>query len=145
MFSFLKTRIENPYPIPEDFFNDRVIEGADVYEQLAPVNKLTGLRENPLRLLETLANSPEKSRALQAVLQELPVIASKEGISNDDMLEFMEREFCTGTPAENEVWCERLEALSEGIFNSLGINKDGNAATETKIDFKAADAPEMSE
>lgn len=140
MFSFLKTRIENRYPISEDFFKDRVIEGADVYEQLAPVNKLTGLRENPLRLLETLANSPEKSRALQTVLQELPVIASKDGISNDDMLEFMEREFCTGTPAENELWCERLEALSEGIFNALGVAKP-DIKPDSTISFEKGDAP----
>lgn len=144
MFSFLKSRINNPYPISEDLFKDRVIEGADVYEQLAPVNKLTGLRENPLRLLETLANSPEKSRALQTVLQELPVIASKEGVSNDDMLEFMEREFCTGTPAENELWCERLEALSDGIFSALGVSKP-DVKPDSVISFEKGDAPAATE
>lgn len=144
MFSFLKSQFGNTYPVSSDLFKDRVIEGADVYEQLAPVNKLTGLRENPLRLLETLANSPEKSRALQFVLQELPVIASKEGISNDDMLEFMEREFCTGTPAENELWCERLEALSDGIFNALGVSKS-DVKPDSTISFDKGDAPVATE
>lgn len=145
MFSSLNIVVRHERKVNKKVFDSPVLDGADAYDLLCPVNALTGNRENPLRLLKILADSPEKSRALENVLVELPVMASQDGVSNDDMIQFMQREFCTGTPYENELWAERLESLSEGIFNSLGVNKDVQQISESKIDFNAADSPDVSE
>ena len=98
MFSGLNIVVRHERKVNKKVFDSTVIDGIEAIDILCPVNKLTGNRENPLRLLQLLADSPEKSRALEKILVELPVMASQDGISNDDMIQFMQREFCTGTP-----------------------------------------------
>ena len=63
-----------------------LIEGADIYDVLCPVNKFTGCRANPLELLQSISNDPKRSRLLDALMVELPTIASDSRLSDDDKI-----------------------------------------------------------
>lgn len=100
-----------------------IIEGADIYDALCPVSSVTGLRENPLALLQTLVNDPQKSRLVQQLIAELPVVQSTKGVSYDDMIASLQSIFEDGTYYETDKFAERLMSISEDLLRSVGIEK----------------------
>lgn len=117
-----------------------VIEGTENIEILCPVNKFTGLRENPLSLIQTLSNDPVKSRALEGLFAELPTLASQGKLSNDEMFEQLQSVFADSTYYDNDKFADYLMQLSDSLLRSVGVEK----ITEVKEPAKepAKDSPE---
>lgn len=88
--------LDSDYPI--------VIDGADVYDTLCPVSKLTGHRESPFKLLGKLTGA--NSQLLNQVLAELPSVHSDAKLTDEDRADYLVSRLCTGTPAENAVVAE---------------------------------------
>lgn len=110
--------------IPIDLKNEnRIVDGVDVYEALCPVSSVTGCRENPLQLLKSLVNDPQKGRLLDSILQELPSNNSPAGLSNDDLLEQLMPALEGTTFYEQDKFAERLMAISGDLLKTQGIQK----------------------
>lgn len=117
------------YPIPD---SPCICDGADVYDVLCPVSKLTGVRENPLRLLQSVL-PPDKVRLADAILQELPAVQSENpNISDDDALDMVVSRLSIGTPSENSVVRERLASVADVLLPKQST--EPAPATEVKSD-----------
>lgn len=121
--------------------NVRVIEGADIYDTLCPVNDLTGCRANPLELLQSLSDDPVRSRKLSAILQDLPSIASDSRLSDDEKIDMLCDKLSTGVPADDDRYRSVLEKIAEPLFKSLGGSEK---ESESKIEFNQSDVPSES-
>lgn len=133
MFNFCvypPVKVESCVCIKADKFPS-VIEGAEVFDLLCPVSSETGLRENPLSLLKSLLNDPAKSRALDAILMELPSVASPKGIDNDTLLELMQPVLSAGTFYEDDKFAERLLNISSDLLMTMGIDKVDNVTKQS--------------
>lgn len=122
-----------PYIKSEDS-NPCVIEGAEIFDVLCPVSKLTGHRENPLSLMSKVL-SPDKVRALQLALQEIPV-DPQEGskMSDDDYLDMLIPRLSSGSPSEDSLIRERLASM-------IDVLRPDSQVKEGVIDFKPSDVP----
>lgn len=116
-----------------------IIEGADLYDKIAPVSELTGKRENVVTVLSRLSHNPEYSRAINALLQELPTIKSDPRLNDDDRIDLMMKRLSTGTPAEDDAVRSYLESVSDVLFKNAP-QKVVDAVKDGQIDFKPADA-----
>lgn len=114
-----------------------VIEGKELYETVCPVSKFTGHRESPFKLLGKLTGA--KADLLNAVLQEIPSLASDPRLSDEDRVNTVVGRLSTGTPAEDSLMAERLM----NDIDALGLR--GNSVEQAKetIDFKPADSPDV--
>lgn len=113
-----------------------VIEGAELFDVVAPVSKFTGHRENPLSLLGKLTGA--KADVLNVVLQELPTVASDPRLSDEDRVAYIVERCSTGTPAEDALMAERLM----NDIDALGLrNQDVDKPSETSIKFDSQDSP----
>lgn len=135
--------IRNYVRVTHDFVRGKVnapavLDGFEVFDLLCPVSKLTGHRENPLSLLDSLMNDPAKSRQLQAFMQELPTIDAPHGLSDDDMVGMLMDRLSTGTPAENERYRVILESVAGDILNQTGKRSSDGESKDT-IKFAASD------
>ena len=59
-----------------------VLEGKELYDTICPVSKFSGHRESPFKLLGKLTGA--KADLLNAVLQELPSLASDPRLSDQE-------------------------------------------------------------
>ena len=116
-----------------------IIEGSDLYDKIAPVSELTGKRENVVTVLSRLAHNPEYSRAINALLQEIPTIKSDPRLNDDDRIDLMMSRLSTGTPAEDDAVRSYLESVSDVLFKGAP-QKVVDAVKDNQIDFKPADA-----
>lgn len=114
-----------------------VIEGADILDVVAPVSKLTGHRENPLKLLGKITGAD--SALLNQVLQELPVIKGDPRLSDEDRVNAIVDRLSTGTPAEDALMAERLMADIE----ALGLSSEQSKVDSSSIEFNSSDAPQV--
>lgn len=114
--------------------NPCVIEGAEVFDILCPVSKLTGHRENPLSLMSKVL-TPDKSRALQLALQEIPS-ETPEGtkLSDNDYLDMLIPRLSSGSPSEDAMIRDRLMSM-------IDVIRPDSVAKEGVIDFKPEDVP----
>lgn len=115
-----------------------VIEGKELYETVCPVSKFTGHRESPFKLLGKLTGA--KADLLNAVLQEIPSLASDPRLSDEDRVNAVVDRLSTGTPAEDSLMAERIM----NDIDALGLR--GNSVEQAKptIDFKPADSSDVS-
>lgn len=112
-----------------------VIEGAEVFDTLCPVSKLTGFRENPVTLLSKVLD-PAKARLIDAVLQEIPTLADEGGkISDSDALDLCMDRLATGSPAEDALVRKQLSSMLD-VLIPVDIRKD----VDQTIQFEQADA-----
>lgn len=111
-----------------------VIEGAELLYQVCPVSKLTGNRASLYEAMQMLGNE-KYSRALEALLPEIPSIMSDSRLSDDDRVSLLASRLNTGSPSENE----RLNANLAKIVDDF---KDSFSAPVSKdsIQFNADDA-----
>lgn len=90
-----------------------IIEGAELYDSVCPVSKLTGKRVNPLTLIGLISGA--KADVLNALLQDLPVLRSDSRLSDNDRVDFLVSRLSSGSPAEDAIMAEKfmndLEAL----------------------------------
>lgn len=93
-----------------------VIEGADILDVVCPVSKFTGHRESAFKLLGKLTGA--KADLLNAVLQEIPSLASDSRLSDEDRVAAIVDRLSTGTPAEDSLMAERLMA----DIDALGLS-----------------------
>lgn len=121
---------------PNDTFRPCVIEGADLLDTLCPVSKFTGARESPFSLLGKITNA--NSDLLNAVLQELPVIASNPSLSDADRVEFLVSRLGSGTPAEDALLSSRLMSDIDAL-GLRNIKDDSVSDLDTKISFDPVD------
>lgn len=113
-----------------------VIEGADLYDVVAPVSKFTGHRENPLSLLAKLTGA--KADVLNVVLQELPTVASDPRLSDEDRVAYIVERCSTGTPAEDALMAERLMNDIDALcLRNLDVDKP----SDSSIQFDSKDSP----
>lgn len=117
-----------------------VIEGVEAYDLLCPVSSVSGCRENPLSLLKSLVNDPQKSRALDMILQELPSISSPDGLDNDALFEQLQPIFEGTTFYEDDKFAERLLNISSDLLKTVGVDKP-----VTKVEPSPASDPAPSE
>lgn len=114
------------------------LEGAEVFDTLCPVSKLTGFRENPLSLLAKQLD-PAKVRLVNAVLQELPVVANEDGrISDSDALDMIVDRLSSGTPAEDALIRSKLSDMLDVL-----IPQNMRQEVEQKIQFAEGDAHQI--
>ena len=114
-----------------------VIEGAELFDVIAPVSKFTGHRENPLSLLGKLTGA--KADVLNAVLQELPTISSDSRLSDEDRVAYIVERCSSGTPAEDALMAERLM----NDIDALGLrNQEDIKPSDTSIKFDSQEAPD---
>lgn len=107
------------YNLPEKFDGEydvpNIVEGIDEYDILCPVSKLTGNRTNPLDLLKMVM--PERhTQFLNAILNEVPALASNPNMSDEDRIETLTFRLCSGTPAENEIVMNQLASVADVLF-----------------------------
>lgn len=113
-----------------------VIEGAELFDVVAPVSKFTGHRENPLSLLGKLTGA--KADVLNAVLQELPTVASDPRLTDEDRVAYIVERCSSGTPAEDALMAERLM----NDIDALGLrNTEVDNFSDSSIQFEKSDAP----
>lgn len=117
---------------------ENVIEGAEIYDTICPVSKLTGHRMSVFKLLGKLTGA--KADLLNAVLQELPTVASDPRLTDKDRADFLVSRLCSGTPAENAVIAEKImndldtlglstkqaEKVAESVQSTIEFNEDDN-------------------
>lgn len=117
----------------------RVIQGADVYNALCPVSSLTGKRENALSVLKKVFSDPQKSRYINAILQELPSVRCMQG-TDADRIAVLASRLDVGLPAENDMLTKALESMTDVLFADTNkVEKTSNV-----IDFSGDDAGETS-
>ena len=134
MFGFANvTRTVKPIETVDN--NPVVIEGAEVFDILCPVSKLTGCRENPLSLLNKVL-SPDKVRALEYALQEVPTVP-QEGtkMSDDEYLNLLMPRLESGSPSEDAILRSRLASVIDVIRPQL--------ESDHSIKFESSDNPEV--
>lgn len=127
-------------PVERDFSDQPlIIEGADLYDAIAPVSSLTGRRENVVSLLSRLQSDPEMSRVMNVLLQELPSIQSDPRLTDEDRINLLTERLSVGTPAEDDAVRRRLESVADILFaNSPHVVKD--VVSDGKISFNPEDA-----
>lgn len=126
--------------VERDFSNQpQIIEGADLYDAVAPVSSLTGRRENVVSLLSRLQSDPEMSRVMNALLQELPSVKSDPRLTDEDRINLLSERLSVGTPAEDDAVRRRLESVADVLFaGAPQAVKD--AVSDGKISFNPEDA-----
>lgn len=113
---------------------DSVIEGAELFDTLCPVNKLTGHRSSVFKLLGKLTGA--KADLLNAVLQELPTVQSDPRLSDQDRVDYLVSRLSTGTPAEDALMAERIM----NDLDALGLSsKQADKVVESTIEFDKSD------
>ena len=116
--------------------NPVVLEGAEVFDILCPVSKLTGHRENPLSLISRVL-TPDKSRALQLALQEIPADPQEgSNMSDDDYLNMLVPRLSSGSPSEDAMVRERLASMID-ILRPDQVQPSGE-----QIQFESSDVPD---
>ena len=100
--------------------NPAICEGADIYDVLCPVSKLSGVRENPLLLLSRVL-SPDKARYIDMILQELPNIPTNQDISDDDALDMVVSRLNIGSPAEDDAVRVQLSRVVDVLLPQRAV------------------------
>lgn len=113
-----------------------IIEGADIIESLCPVNPAIGRPDSPLNCLR-MALDPAKSRLLDAVLQELPVVASMD-VSDDDKIDVLASRLEQGSFAERDNLVSALHSVADVLFPKAA---DAVKDVDKSIEFSPTDNP----
>ena len=112
--------------IPVDGIKDipRVLDGAELFDTLLPVNKSTGMRESFESAIKRLQSDPVKARLLDNVAQQLPVVDSVVGLSVDDKLAALRPVLVTGTSFDDEVWLNQVEDTISSYLSRPAPSKE---------------------
>lgn len=86
-----------------------VLDGAELFDTLLPINKSTGMRESFQSAIKRLQTDPVKARLLDSISEQLPVIDSVPGLSVDDKLASLRPVLDTGTSFDDEIWLNQVE------------------------------------
>ena len=125
------------HDVPECAPLIQVLEGKELYETVCPVSKFSGHRESPFKLLGKLTGA--KADLLNAVLQEIPSLASDPRLSDEDRVNAVVDRLSTGTPAEDALMAERIM----NDIDALGLRGRSVEQSKETIDFKPADTPDV--
>lgn len=93
----------------------RVIDGVEAYKSICPISKVTGRRESPLKLLNTLANDPDKKRIVDSILQELPAVQSP-NVPDADKFELLVHRVEKGTLYQDSSLIREFASIAEPMF-----------------------------
>lgn len=108
-----------------------VIEGIEAYKALCPVSSVTGHRENPLKLLQTLATDPAKQRLLASVLQEVDVRSASPDLSNDDLIMLAGDNLSSGSFFESDIQAKKyMDVLGDYVNSRRVPSSDNNPVVE---------------
>ena len=121
----------------------KVLEGEELYDTLCPVSKLTGHRMSVFKLLGKLTGA--KADLLNAVLQELPTVASDPRLSDQDRADFLVSRLCSGTPAENAIVAEKIMNDLDALGLSSKRTEKAADSIQSSIDFDKNDNPDVNE
>lgn len=121
-------------------FAPDIIEGAELYDSVCPVSKLTGKRVNPLTLIGLISGA--KADVLNALLLELPVLRSDSRLSDEDRVNFLVSRLSSGSPAEDAIMAEKLM----NDLDALGLSQKQVDAVQkdSTISFSPNDSPDSS-
>lgn len=135
MFGFRNLYGRKSEFVPREIKNSfHVIDGADVYDILCPVSKLTGFRENPLQLLSRVLD-PARARLVDSVLQELPTMKDEGNkISDSDALDMIMDRLSIGSPSEDALMRQKLSGMLDVLLPS-----DVRQEVEQRIEFEGSD------
>lgn len=92
-----------------------IIDGVDAYKSICPICKVTGRRDNPLKLLNTLANDPDKKRIVDSILQELPAVQSP-NVPDDDKFDLLIHRVEKGTLCQDTSLIREFASIAEPMF-----------------------------
>lgn len=117
----MKVLLHNPkieYPVVETD-SPYIIDGVDAYKTLCPISKESGIRESPLRMLETLANDPDKKRVLDTILQELPAVKSiGDSLPDNEKFDMLIHRADVGTKYEVQQYIDISRPYIESLLSS---------------------------
>lgn len=112
-----------------------VIDGVDAYKALCPVSSVTGHRENPLKLLSTLASDPSKQRLLASVLQEIDVKSSSPDLSNDDLIMLAGDNLSSGSFFESDIQAQKyIDVLGDYVNSRRDVKPVSKKPSESDVD-----------
>ena len=114
-----------------------VFEGAEVLDSLCPVSSLTGNRMSIYEAVQMVGNE-KFSRAIDALLPEIPAIANDSRLSDDDRVSMLMSRLDTGLSSENEEFRDYLAKIVDDF--KVDVEKSLKKSDDT-IKFNADDAP----
>lgn len=113
-----------------------VIDGAELLEQVCPVSSLTGNRMSLYEAMQMLGNE-KLSRAIDALLPEVPAILSDSRLSDDDKVSMLESRLDCGSSSEN---ARMRESLAKVVSDFKDVYDKSLNAPDTSIKFTDQDA-----
>lgn len=140
MTHFLSTNGRNKKPCvlrPVDDSVPVVFEGAEVLDSLCPVSSLTGNRMSIYEAVQMVGNE-KFSRAIDALLPEIPAIANDFRLSDDDRVSMLMSRLDTGLPSENEAYRGYLSKIIDDFKVDV---ENASKKSDDTIKFNADDAP----
>ena len=114
-----------------------VFEGAEVLDAVCPVSSLTGNRMSIYEAVQMVGNE-KFSRAIDALLPEIPSIANDSRLSDDDRVSMLMSRLDTGLSSENEEFRDYLAKIVDDF--KVDVEKSLKKPDDT-IKFNADDAP----
>lgn len=114
-----------------------VFDGAEVLDALCPVSSLTGNRMSIYEAVQMVGNE-KFSRAIDALLPEIPSIAIDSRLSDDDRVSMLMSRLDTGLPSENEAYRGYLTKIIDDFKVDV---ENASKKSDDTIKFDANDAP----
>ena len=121
MAHFLSTNGRNKKPCVLRSVDDSapvVFEGAEVIDALCPVSSLTGNRMSIYEAVQMIGNE-KFTRAIDALLPEIPSIANDSRLSDDDRVSMLMSRLDTGLPSENEAYRGYLSKIIDDFRSDV--------------------------
>lgn len=140
MSNFLSTSARNKKPcVLRAIDKDApiVFEGAEVLDALCPVSSLTGNRMSIYEAVQMVGNE-KFSRAIDALLPEIPALANDSRLSDDDRVSMLMSRLDTGLPSENDEYRGYLAKIIDDF--KFDVEK-ASVKSDDSIKFNADDAP----
>lgn len=98
-----------------------VIEGAEALDAICPVSSVTGNRMSIYEAMQMVGNE-KYSRAIDALLPDIPTIMSDSRLSDDDRVDLMVSRLNTGSVTEDSRMREQLSTIVsdfKSVFEDL--------------------------
>lgn len=95
-----------------------LLENGDTIQKLLPVSRLTGNRQSMYSLLK-MVGGEKYSRAIDALLPEIPAIMSDQRLSDDDRVDLLTSRLNVGSASENDRMRKQLALVVDTFKDSF--------------------------
>lgn len=115
-----------------------LFEGWDALESVCPVSSLTGNRMSIYEAMQMVGNE-KYSRAIDALLPEIPAIMSDARLSDDDRVDMMVSRLSTGSTSEDTRLREQLSQIVSDFKDSVELQKSAPVESVSVDSTSSAD------